>query len=669
MGYGVLEDRQDNVTYKDIAGISIIREFHTDTNHTWMKRINDDSTIDLICVQCNGVLYDIDMDLNGITYQGQNVNIYKDCIHHGGTTSNMLLVATDGERNFFKCQNCRHIETVEISEEFSLSNYSSTINKIITLNSNETKYYKINSNYNKYYEFIIKGISTFTIKLFDDNFNEIPITNLNDSNLADYIINQLQGGTYYLELKNISSISNSISLKIVSRTTAYIGVGDNDVLLNTHNYNEGIYQNNYYYYINNRGVGFYRFTLTGIKTDGTEITYPVGTIVIKDHKNEDVIDKYSFIGYFNQAITDYNENTFIAYLNAIGYFYVYIDIETEGLKSLTLNIEPVESEIIDLFTKSSTINSHLNIFNYETLKGDYIKELNLKQSGKFTISYNYNGSQINDMLFVLSKLNYNEQTNKYSLEIIISQLMDVENNAYTNTLNLTDGIYYIGYFNKKDTGTFNISFNRLVTEYNPNTLVTDPEKNTDCGSQINVYESDIDIYERSYRSTEIVKGFTRIIYFDVNLVNQYSRGDYYWYSSNNSVATVSQHGTVFGETCGNVKIMAVNKDNSSIVFVKEFTIIPDTKTYTTSKIIKINDTYKTSNNTDYKLGLTIQNSPYPMVQYYTWQIYYRDDTITSVQLDEYGNVVIKGTGEVIFWGKNYIYNNNYEIRIHVKVTE
>lgn len=166
-----------------------------------------------------------------------------------------------------------------------------------------------------------------------------------------------------------------------------------------------------------------------------------------------------------------------------------------------------------------------------------------------------------------------------------------------------------------------------------------------------------------------MKGFTRIIYFDVNLVNQYSRGDYYWYSSNNSVATVSQHGTVFGETCGNVKIMAVNKDNSSIVFVKEFTIIPDTKTYTTSKIIKINDTYKTSNNTDYKLGLTIQNSPYPMVQYYTWQIYYRDDTITSVQLDEYGNVVIKGTGEVIFWGKNYIYNNNYEIRIHVKVTE
>lgn len=667
MGYGDLLDRQLDMTYKDIAGVSIIRGFHTDNDHTWMKRTNDDGTIDLICAQCNGVLYDIDMDSNGITYQGQNVNIYQACQHHEGTTSNMLLVATDGERNFFKCQNCRHIETVEISEEYSLSNYTSTINKTVNLSGNETKYYKINSNYNKYYEFIVDGTYGVDIKLFDENFNEILVDDLNDSNSIEHIINQLQVGTYYLEIKNSSSSTNSTSIKIVSRTTAYIGVGDNDVLLNTHNYNEGIYTSNYYYYINNRGVGFYRFTLTGVKADGTTVTYPYSSIMIKDHMNEDIIDKYSLTGYSNQAISGYNENTFVAYLNATGYFYVYIDIDTEGLKSLTLNIEPVESETIDLFTKSESTNSTMEILDSETTKGDYAKKIILKQAGEFTVNYSYSGSQSNDILFVLGKLNYNSTTQKYTIETLISQLMDAENDSFTYTLDLTDGTYFVAYFNNDDNAAFDVTFNRLVTQYGSSVLIPDPDSMTDGGSQVEVYEKGLPYYEVSYRGTSIVIGFTRVIYIDYHYVNQYSREDYYWYSSNDSIATVSQHGTVFGKSAGTVKIMAVNKDDPSIVFVKQFTVVQDTKTYSEIVYSEFSATHKLSNG-EYQLGLDVQNSPYPMAQYYSWRVVSKSSTITSVSIDQWGNVTITGTGNVVIEGYNYIYNNNYGVRINLIVT-
>ena len=106
MGYG---DGVTHITYKDIAGVSITRGFHTDDDHVWMLRTNDDGTQDVICALCNGVRYDIELDSDG-HYEGKSVNAYKSCTHHGGSNDEMLLVATDGERDFYKCLYCRYIE-------------------------------------------------------------------------------------------------------------------------------------------------------------------------------------------------------------------------------------------------------------------------------------------------------------------------------------------------------------------------------------------------------------------------------------------------------------------------------------------------------------------------------------------------------------------------------
>lgn len=557
---------------------------------------------------------------------------------------------------------------------YTLSNYSSTINTNKTIASDASYFdelngfYKLNVTYAKNYEFISSSTSGIEVTLYDEDFTEIPFNDLDSTSNKVHFIENLSTGTYYLRTKYVNEdCTGTINTQIVSRTTAYIGIGDNDVLLNTHNYNEGIYPTNYYYYNNSRGVGFYRFTLTGVKVDGTEVTYPYSSIMIKDHMNEDIIDKYSLTGYSNQAISGQNENTFVAYLNETGYFYVYIDIDTEGLKSLTLNIEPVESETIDLFTKSESTNSTMEILDSETTKGDYAKKIILKQAGEFTVNYSYSGSQSSDILFVLGKLNYNSTTQKYSVETLISQLMDAENDSFTYTLDLTDGTYFVAYFNKDDNAAFDVTFNRLVTQYGGSVLITDPNSRTDGGSQVEVYEKGLPYYEVSYRGTNIVIGFSRVIYIDYNYVDQHSREDYYWYSSNDSIATVSQHGTVFGKSAGTVKIMAVNKDDPSIVFVKQFTVVQDTKTYSEVIYSEFNDTHKLSDG-EYQLGLDVQNSPYPMVQYYSWRVVSKSSTITSVIIDQWGNVEIVGTGSVVIEGYDYIYNDNYGVRINLTVT-
>ena len=583
------------------------------------------------------------------------------------------LCVTDGRLNAYNA--VRYVlENYMNPTTYTLSNYSSTINTNKTIASDASYFdelngfYKLNVTYAKSYEFISSSTSGIEVTLYDEDFTEIPFNDLDSTSNKVHFIENLSTGTYYLRTKYVNEDSTgTINTQIVSRTTAYIGIGDNDVLLNTHNYNEGIYPTNYYYYNNSRGVGFYRFTLTGVKVDGTEVTYPYSSIMIKDHMNEDIIDKYSLTGYSNQAISGQNENTFVAYLNETGYFYVYIDIDTEGLKSLTLNIEPVESETIDLFTKSESTNSTMEILDSETTKGDYAKKIILKQAGEFTVNYSYSGSQSSDILFVLGKLNYNSTTQKYTIETLISQLMDAENDSFTYTLDLTDGTYFVAYFNKDDNATFDVTFNRLVTQYGGSVLITDPNSRTDGGSQVEVYEKGLPYYEVSYRGTNIVIGFSRVIYIDYNYVDQHSREDYYWYSSNDSIATVSQHGTVFGKSAGTVKIMAVNKDDPSIVFVKQFTVVQDTKTYSEVIYSEFNDTHKLSNG-EYQLGLDVQNSPYPMVQYYSWRVVSKSSTITSVIIDQWGNVAIVGTGSVVIEGYDYIYNDNYGVRINLTVT-
>lgn len=161
-----------------------------------------------------------------------------------------------------------------INSTYTLNNYSSTINDSLIVDTNTPKIdsykmYELHVNYTKNYEFRINSNNALDVRLYDEHMQLIDVLNLNSGlNYVHFIEKLYITNIYYLRVAyNNEENIGTINIKIVSRTTAYIGVGSNDILLNSHNYNDGIYLNNYYYYINNRGVGFYKFTLIGIKTD------------------------------------------------------------------------------------------------------------------------------------------------------------------------------------------------------------------------------------------------------------------------------------------------------------------------------------------------------------------------------------------------------------------
>ena len=206
---------------------------------------------------------------------------------------------------------------------------------------------------------------------------------------------------------------------------------------------------------------------------------------------------------------------------------------------------------------------------------------------------------------------------------------------------------------------------RIVNQNNGVTLLPDPLQSINCGSQINVVEKDINYAYRSYGENTILEGFTRIIY----LSNWTSRTDYYWYSSNEDVAMVTDFGTVLAKDVSQnteIKIMAVNKHNPSVVYIKEFIILNDNENYNSSPIdINISMTVSVSTLTSINFGNV--HVPYNFLQYYNWESSNSDYAI----VDSFGRVYAyrDGIGELVTITGVYIYNPRVKININLNIVE
>ncbi|MBR3845718.1 MAG: hypothetical protein IKM40_04010, partial [Clostridia bacterium] len=210
MGYGT--NAATHPTYKDIAGVSITRGFHTDEDHSWMLRTNTDGTQDVICSQCNGVRYDV--TLTDGQYEGKDVNIYQSCIHHGGTNQEMLLVASDGERYFYKCQYCRYIATYEKDNATQLSSTGTNVNITMTVPANSEIYYKVIV-YDTYAYNLKSSNSLIDISVCDSGLSVIN-SNLTNASTSDGTEVTLEDdNTYYLKIENNSNISQTVTIDIV----------------------------------------------------------------------------------------------------------------------------------------------------------------------------------------------------------------------------------------------------------------------------------------------------------------------------------------------------------------------------------------------------------------------------------------------------------------------
>lgn len=293
---------------------------------------------------------------------------------------------------------------------------------------------------------------------------------------------------------------------------------------------------------------------------------------------------------------------------------------------------------MNLFDLSNSQTDSTTLIS-QSVKGDYFKKLELNQTGKFTITNNYNGISANQTLFVLAKLTYNKWANKYTLETKMAHILN-NNTSVNSTMILTEGTYYIGYFNKEDSGTIDSTLTRIITESSTTKLISDPDMFT-------LYGSEVRFNNGSCRGNTVTVGFTRFIYLDNTLsIPSQSRLDYYLYSSDESIATISPYGTLLGKVSGTVKIMAVYKNNPSIVYTKEFTVLEDTRRH--DLIIDIYDTVDyVEDNPLYEIQLTDTNCPYPQNTMYEWSV---DEENSDVSISNWGTVTLTGTGVIIIEG-------------------
>ncbi|MBQ7389669.1 MAG: hypothetical protein IJW02_01030 [Clostridia bacterium] len=122
MGYGTpVNQRSDNITYKDIAGVAITRGFHTESDHKWLYiGLDSNGKHKFICSICNGVNFAD--SLSGYTY-----NTYNACGgNHTLPSGNMMAVASYGTSDYYKCKYCRYVapfDNIE-AQNYSISPYS-----------------------------------------------------------------------------------------------------------------------------------------------------------------------------------------------------------------------------------------------------------------------------------------------------------------------------------------------------------------------------------------------------------------------------------------------------------------------------------------------------------------------------------------------------------------
>ena len=556
------------------------------------------------------------------------------------------------------------LENYMNSATYTLSNYSNTIDTSKTITSDASYFdelngfYKLNVTYTKNYEFISTSTSGIEVTLYDDNFTEVTYSNLDSTSNTVHFIEKLNVGTYYLRVAYENEDSTgTINTEIISRNTVYLSSGVNDILINTYN------EISEYFYTHNQGPGFYKFKLTA----GNITSYPSGAIkVYKDQSRTELLDRFEtdMISYSSSSNT--NENEIYVYLPCNGIYYIDILLNNVNYSSVTMEIEEVE---LNEPNYSSTLSSSAFNVVFENInKYSYFEKIIVDALSKIQIDVIARGT-LNDYVPILlfkEEIDYESPINnrEYYLDtIFIGEVNPIEY-IPCYTFILEPGTYYIGYIDNTDKVFMNIALTRLV-EYSDNMdsiLVADPYyTGYDLGTEVLFNNGECNTYT-------ITEGFTRNIYLMVEdrLRDPMSRLEYEWYSSNESVATVSSYGTVLArkvEIDTTVKIFAVLKEDPSIVYFKEFTILNDEEEELIEIELDMSYSYSAENGT-YQLELTNTNCPYPMIQYYYWNIVNENEG--TVSINSWGQVTATSPCSCVIIG-TYKLNPRVKIIINLSI--
>ena len=536
-----------------------------------------------------------------------------------------------------------------VSESLSLSKAT---NELYKLNVNCSKSYKINANSSK----------TINIIIYDANMNVI-------SSGSNTLTQFLGCGIYYISFEfDDTNASGTFEIGISLTWTSsniLLNKGTNNIKNSMHLNNGNAYHCSYEYF-NNQGEGFYRFSLNV----GSNIILPEGTIKIYSNINKtELLNRYGSTGINEQTITYNGENELYVFLPENGYYYIDVVLPKSTYSLITLTIEQVEKNDINYQNRLATIGFD-ELFDNKTVT-NYFEEVTISHRSKIELDIVTSGTiNRNIPIYIFEKHRdpgYEPGDNHYYLVLEYTNNITSLNSGPVFTVILNPGTYYIGYSDNFDKVQIQFALRRKVnTDLNiDGTLVTDPARNQ--GFPLG---SEVTFNNGSLLGNTITEGFTRNLYLMVEdrLRDPMSRLDYDWYSSNENVAKVSKYGTVLALNVSEnttVTIYAINKDDPSIVYKKDFIILKETKTE--QIVIECNMSYSYSEeNGMYTLELDFTNSPYPYIGYYVWDIECFNGI--NVDMEHHGLVSSTGPGEALLTA-NYTLNMRIFLKIHLIITE
>lgn len=331
-----------------------------------------------------------------------------------------------------------------------------------------------------------------------------------------------------------------------------ISMGNTNILTHLHETTSGNFINKLYLQ-NENGEGFYKFTITGYDKDNNLIILPYNAIKIyRSDIPDEIINCYSMIDNSIYAQNAENMDSLIVYLYDYLGFYIDICLPTNEYNFLTLNIQKVTENNVDLFELYD--DQTQDVLDFSGISsGDNLQKMVLKQAGRFELNTN----DFSQGQFVVLKV----------IEIVDGSMVFAEPILYDLALNnhyefdLLEGIYYVGYIGADLNLNLACVLARKVTACGDSYLEPDP-------NFVGVNGSEVTLNGGLHYSNEITQGFTRMIY----LTTGESRLDYYWYSSDETIARVTDYGTVIGLNVNNdtlVKIMAVSKYLITVNLTKE----------------------------------------------------------------------------------------------------
>ncbi len=539
-----------------------------------------------------------------------------------------------------------------VTESLSLSKAT---NELYKLNVNCSKSYKINANSSK----------TINIIIYDANMNVI-------SSGSNTVTQFLGCGTYYISFEfDDTNASGTFEIGISLTWTSsniLLNKGTNNIKNSMHLNNANVYHCSYKY-LNNQGEGFYRFSLNV----GSNIILPEGTIKIYSNINKtELLNRYGSTGINEQAITYNGENELYVFLPENGYYYIDVVLPKSTYSLITLTIEQVEKNDINYQNRLATIGFD-ELFDNKTVT-NYFEEVTISHRSVIELDVLTSGIvNKNIPIYIFEKHRdpgYEPGDNHYYLVLEYTNNITSINMGPVFTVILNPGTYYIGYSDNFDKVQIQFALRRKVnTDLNiDGTLVTDPARNQ--GFPLG---SEVTFNNGSLLGNTITEGFTRNLYLMVEdrLRDPISRLDYDWYSSNENVAKVTKYGTVLALNVienTTVTIYAINKDDPSIVYKKDFIILKETKTE--QIVIECNMSYSYSEeNGMYTLELDFTNSPYPWIQYYTWSVYVPcQETDITCGINMWGEITASGPGYATLTG-TYTINPRVTIIINLTITE